>query len=67
LGGVRVGFLTILGAGVGVRLFVRLRLRMYNRIILHHTLRLGIPFEIVQFLLELLLKQRFIAVYHDFH
>jgi len=34
---------------------------------LHHTLKLGIPVEMVQFLLKLLLKQRFLAVHHDFH
>jgi len=28
---------------------------------------LGIPVEMVQFLLELLLKQIFLAVHHDFH
>jgi len=33
---------------------------------LHHTPKLGIPVEMVQFLLKLLLKQRFLAV-HDFH
>jgi len=32
-----------------------------------HTSKLGIPVEMVQFLLKLLLKQRFLAVYHDFH
>ena len=34
---------------------------------LHHTLKLGIPVEMVQFLMKLLLKQRIQAVYHDFH
>jgi len=34
---------------------------------LHHTPELGIPVEMVQFLLDLLLNQRFLAVYHDFH
>jgi len=34
--------------------------------ILSHSLKLGIPVEMVQFLLELLLKQRFLAVHHDF-
>jgi len=28
---------------------------------------LGIPVEMVQFLMKLLLKQRFLAVHHDFH
>jgi len=62
LGG--VGILTTLGVGVGF--FVRLR--MSNWIIfLHHPLKLGIPIEMLQFLLKLLLKQRFYAVHHDFH
>jgi len=34
---------------------------------LHHTPKLGIPVEMVQFILKLLLKQRFLAVHHDFH
>jgi len=34
---------------------------------LHHTSKLGIPVELVQFLLKLLLNQRFLAMYHDFH
>ena len=34
---------------------------------LQHTLKLGIPVETVQFILKLLLNQRFLAVYHDFH
>ena len=34
---------------------------------LHQTPKLGIPVEMVQFLLKLLLKQRFLAVHHDFH
>jgi len=33
----------------------------------HHTSKLGIPVEMVQFLLKLVLKQRILAVYHDFH
>jgi len=33
---------------------------------LHHTPKLGIPAEMIQFLLKLLLKQRFLAVYHRF-
>jgi len=35
-------------------------------IFLHHTPKLGIPVEMVQFLLKLLLKY-FFAVHHDFH
>jgi len=34
---------------------------------LHHTPKLRIPVEMVQFLMKLLLKQRILAVYHDFH
>jgi len=34
---------------------------------LHYTPKLGIPVEMVQFPLKLLLNQRFLAVYHDFH
>jgi len=64
LGG--IGFLTTLGVGVG---FFRptpttdVELNHF----LHHTRGLGIPVEMVQFLLKLLLQQRFLAVYHDFH
>ena len=48
------------------RIFVQLR--MSNWIIfLHHTPKLGIPVEMVQFLLKLLLNQSFLAVHHDFH
>ena len=35
--------------------------------LLHHTPKLGIPVEMLQFLMKLLLKQRILAVYHDFH
>jgi len=34
---------------------------------LYHTLKLGIPVEMVQFLLKLLLKERFLAVHHGSH
>jgi len=34
---------------------------------LHHTPNLGIPVEMVQFLLNLLLKQIFLAVHLEFH
>jgi len=34
---------------------------------LHHTLKLRNPVEMGQFLLKLLLKQRFLTVHHDFH
>ena len=33
---------------------------------LHHTPKLGIPVEMVQFVLKLLSKQRFFAMHHDF-
>ena len=35
------------------------------RSFLHHTLKLGITAEIVEFLLKLLLKQRFSVLHHD--
>jgi len=34
---------------------------------LHHTPKLGILVEVVQFLLKRLLKYRFLAVHHGFH
>jgi len=34
---------------------------------LHDSTQLGIPVEMVQFYLKLLLKQRILAVAHDFH
>jgi len=34
---------------------------------LHHTPKLGIPVEMVQFILKLLLKQIFLYVHHHFH
>jgi len=55
LSGVGVGFLTTLGVKLESEFFVRLRLRVPYWIILH-TLKLGIPVEMVQFLLKLLLK-----------
>jgi len=59
-----VGFLATLTIGVGF--FVRLR--MSNWIIfLHHTPNLGIPVEMVQFLVKLRLKQRILAVHLDSH
>jgi len=62
--GFGIGFLTTPEVGIGF--FVRLR--MSNWIVfLHHTPKLGIPIEMVQFLLKLLLKQRFLVVHHDFH
>jgi len=62
LGG--VGFLTTLGAGVG---FFCPTPDVQLDHFLNHTLKLGIPVEIVQFLSKLLLKQRFLPVHHDFH
>jgi len=46
--------------------------RSRSRIFLSDTdsgipIKLGIPIEMVQFLMKLLLKQRILAVYHDFH
>ena len=59
LGG--VGFLTTLGVRVG---FFCPTLDVQLDHFLNHTLELGIPVEMVQFLLKLLLKQRFLAVNH---
>jgi len=39
---------------------------MPSWIIFYHILKLGIPVDMVQFLLKLLLKQRFLAVCDDF-
>jgi len=66
LGGVGggVGFLTTLGVTVG---FFCLTPDAQLDHFLHHSPKLGIPVEMVQFLLKLLLNQRFPAVYHDFH
>ena len=61
LGGVGVGFLTRLE----VRFFIPLR-KSNLIIFLLHTPKLGISVEIVQFFMKLLLKQRILAVYHDF-
>ena len=35
--------------------------------IFHHTPELGIPVEMVQFVLKLSLKQRILAAHQDFH
>jgi len=68
LGGVRVGFLTTLGVGVGVGFFCPTPTAdIQLDYCFNHTLKLGIPAEMVQFLLKLLLKQRFLAVHHDLH
>ena len=66
LGGVGVGFLTTLGVGVGFFCPTPTSDVQLDDF-LHHTLKLGIPVEMVRFLLKLLLKQRFLAVHHDFH
>jgi len=68
LGG--VGFLRKLGIGVGVEVGFfcptpTLEVQMGS--LLHHTPQLRIPAETVQLLQKLLLKQRILAVCHDFH
>jgi len=64
LGG--VGFLTTLGVGVGF--FCPTPTRVFNWInFSHHNPKLGILVEMVQFLLKFLLKQRCLAMHHDFH
>jgi len=62
-----VGFLRTLGVGVGVGFFVELRLQCPIESFLRCTPKSGIPVEILQFLLKLLLKQRILALYRDFH
>ena len=62
LGG--VGFLTTLGVGVGF--FCPTPDAQLDHF-LHHIPKLRIPVEMVQFLEKLLLNQRLLAVYHDFH
>ena len=66
LGRFGVGFLTTLGLGVGQKNPTPnpdFQLTYF----LHHTLKLGIPVEMLQFLLKLLLKQKSFAVHHNFH
>jgi len=60
LGG--VGFLTTLGVG----LFCPTPEVQLDHF-LHHTPKSGIPDEMIQILLKLLLKHRILAVHHDFH
>jgi len=61
-----VGFLTILGVGVGFCCPIPTpQVKLDNFYITFFEL--GIPIEMVQFLMKLLLKQRILAVYHDFH
>ena len=62
--GVGDGFLTTLAIGVG---FFCLAPGAQLDNFSHDNPKLGIPFEMVQFLLKLLLKQIFLAVNHDFH
>jgi len=50
----------------GVGFFCPTRLRMPSWIIFYINPKLGIPVEMVQFLLKLLFNKRFLAVYHDF-
>jgi len=64
LGG--VAFLTTLGVGVGLCCPTPTPEVQLDHF-LHRTPKLGIPVEIVQFLLKLLWKQRFLDVHHDFH
>jgi len=64
LGGVAVGFLLNLGAGVGFLSESGCPIGS----LLYHTSKLGIPVAMLQFLLKLLLKQRSLAAVHqDFH
>ena len=60
----RVGFLTTLGVGVGFFCSTP-EIQLHHS--LHHTPKLGIPVEMVQFLLKILLKEIILAVYHDLH
>ena len=62
LGG--VGFLTTLGVGVG---FFCPTLIAQLDPFSHQTPKLGILLKCYNFFLKLLLKQRILAVYHDFH
>jgi len=66
LDGVRVAFLTTLGVRVGFFCPTTTPDVQWDHFS-NHTLELGIPVEMVQFILKLLLKQRFLAVHHDFH
>jgi len=60
----RIGFLKTLGVGFFCHTpAADVQLDHF----LHHTLKLGIPVELVQFLVKFLLKQRILAVYHHFH
>jgi len=66
-GGVGLGSLRTLGFGIGVGFFcLTPTLQAQLNYFLHHTPKLGIPVEMVQFYLKLSLKQRILAAYHDF-
>jgi len=60
--GCGVGFLTTLGVGFFCPT-ADVQLDYFS----HHTPKLEIPVEMVQFVLKHLLKQGFLALYHDFH
>ena len=64
MGGVGVGLLTTQGIRVG---FFCPTPDVQLDHFLHHTPKMEIPVEMEQFLLKLLLKQRFLAVDHDSH
>ena len=66
MGGVGVGFLTTPGVEVGFFCPTPTPNVQLDHF-LHNTLKLENPVEMVQFLLKLLLIQRFLAVHHDFH
>jgi len=66
LGGVGVGFLTTLGVRAGFFCPTPTPDIQLDHF-LNHALKLVIRVEMVQFLLKLLLKQRFLAVHYDFH
>ena len=66
LGGVRVGFLATLGVGVWFFCPTLTPVAQLDHF-LHHTPKLGILVAMVQFLLKLLLNQRFLVVCRDFH
>ena len=61
-----VGFLTTLGGEVGFFLSDSDFGCPVGSFFTSHS-KMGIPVEMVQFLLKVSLKQRFLAVRHDFH
>ena len=66
LGAVGVGCLTTLEVGVGFFCPTPTPGTQLDHY-LHHTPKLGIPVEMIQFLLKVLFNQRFLALCHDFH